>query len=236
MNASWQASLSITNCRRLLKLMSIESVMPSNYLILCLPLLLLPSVFSSSRVFSNESVLCIGWPKYWGFSFSISLSNEYSQLISFKIDWLDLLAVLGNLKSLLQHHSSKLLRTIASHYGDAQPNSPATQKEQQPSLAGQSPRLACPEPSWNLQGILSSLAWLFPLWWASFKDCHLLQTIDFSSIFKYSKTPDLSFPIQASAVSPCYSFFSHPVMIAHRAPIWHKRLDWWQPKKLDKVY
>ena len=87
--------------------MSIESVMPSNYLILCLPLLLLPSVFSSSRVFSNESVLCIGWPKYWGFSFSISLSNEYSQLISFKIDWLDLLAVLGNLKSLLQHHSSK---------------------------------------------------------------------------------------------------------------------------------
>ena len=107
MNASWQASLSITNCRRLLKLMSIESVMPSNYLILCLPLLLLPSVFSSSRVFSNESVLCIGWPKYWGFSFSISLSNEYSQLISFKIDWLDLLAVLGNLKSLLQHHSSK---------------------------------------------------------------------------------------------------------------------------------
>ena len=87
--------------------MSIESVMPSNYLILCLPLLLLPSVFSSSRVFSNESVLCIGWPKYWGFSFSISLSNEYSQLISFKIVWLDLLAVLGNLKSLLQHHSSK---------------------------------------------------------------------------------------------------------------------------------
>ena len=160
---------------------------------------------------------------------------EYSGLISFRIDWFDLLAVQGSLQSLLQHHNSKLLRTIASHYRDAQPNSPATQKEQQPRLAGQSPRLAGPEPRWNLQGILSSLAWLFLLWWASFKDCHLLQTIDFSSIFKYSKTPDLSFPIQTSAVSPCYSFFSHPVMTAHRAPIWHKRLDWWQPKKLDKV-
>ena len=86
---------------------SIESVMPSNYLILCWPLLLLPSIFPSIRVFSNESVLCIKWPKYWSFSFSISSSNEYSGLISFRMDWLDLLAVQGTLKRLLQHHSSK---------------------------------------------------------------------------------------------------------------------------------
>ena len=102
-----QASLSITNSRSLLKLMSIESVMPSNHLILCHPLLLLPSIFPSIRVFSNESVLHIRWPKYWSFSFSISPSNEYSGLISFRMDWLDLLAVQGTLKSLLQHHSSK---------------------------------------------------------------------------------------------------------------------------------
>jgi len=100
-----QASLSITNSRSLLKLMSIESVMPSNHLILYCPLLLLPSVFPSIRVFSNELVLCIRWPKYW--SFSISPSNEYSGLISFRMDWLGLLAVQGTLKSLLQHHSSK---------------------------------------------------------------------------------------------------------------------------------
>ena len=87
--------------------MSTESVMPSNHLILCHPLLLLPSIFPSIRVFSNESVFHIRWPKYWSFSFSISLSNEYSGLISFRIDWLDLLAVQGTLKSLLQHHSSK---------------------------------------------------------------------------------------------------------------------------------
>ena len=87
--------------------MSIESVMPSNYLILCCPLLLLPSIFPSIRIFSNESVLCIKWPKYWSFSFSISPSNEYSGLISFRMDWLDLLAVQRTLKSLLQHHSSK---------------------------------------------------------------------------------------------------------------------------------
>ena len=87
--------------------MSIESVMPSNHLILCHPLLLCPSIFSSIRVFSNESVLCIRWPKYWSFSFSISPSNEYSELISFRIDWFDLFAVQGTLKSLLQHHSSK---------------------------------------------------------------------------------------------------------------------------------
>ena len=105
--AAHQASLSITNFRSLLKLMSIESVMPSNHLIFCCPLLLLPSIFLSIRVFSNESVLCIKWPKYWGFSFSISPSNEYSRLISFRIDSLDLLGVQGALKSVLQHHSSK---------------------------------------------------------------------------------------------------------------------------------
>ena len=104
-----QASLSITNSQSLLKLLSIESVMPSNYLILCRPLLLPPSIFPSFRVFSNESVLRIRWPKYWSFSFSINPSNEYSGLISFRIDWLDLLAVQGTLKSLLQHHSSKAL-------------------------------------------------------------------------------------------------------------------------------
>ena len=106
--ASCQASLSITNSQSLLKLMSINSRMPSNHLILCHPLLLLPSsIFPSIRVFSNESVLCIKWPKYWSFSFTISPSNEYSGLISFRMDWLDLLAVQGTLKSLLQHHSSK---------------------------------------------------------------------------------------------------------------------------------
>ena len=102
-----QASLSITNSWSLLKLMSIMSVMPSNHLILCCPLLLLPSIFSSISVFSSESVLRIKWPKYWSFTFSISPSNEYSGLISFRIDWLDLLAVQRTLKSLLQHHSSK---------------------------------------------------------------------------------------------------------------------------------
>ena len=102
-----QASLSITNSQSLLKLMSIESVMPSNHLILCHPLLLLPSIFPSIRVFCKESVLHIRWPKYWSFSFNISPSNEYSGLISFRMDWLDLLAVQGTLKSLLQHHNSK---------------------------------------------------------------------------------------------------------------------------------
>ena len=100
-----QASLSITNSQILLKLVSIESVMPSNHLILCCPLLLPPSIFASIRAFSNESVLHIRWPKYWSFSFSISPSNEYSGLISLRMDWLDLLAVQGTLKSLLQHHS-----------------------------------------------------------------------------------------------------------------------------------
>ena len=102
-----QATLSIANSQSLLKLISIELVMPSNHLILCRPLLLLPSIFPSIRVLSNESVLHIRWPKYWSFSFSISPSNEHSGLISFRMDWLDLLAVQGTLKSLLQHHSSK---------------------------------------------------------------------------------------------------------------------------------
>ena len=105
--AACQASLFITNSRSLLRLIPIELVMPSSHLILCHPLLLLPSIIPSIRVFSNESVLHIRWPKYWSFSFSISPSNEYSRLISFRMDWLDLLAVQGTLKSLLQHHSSK---------------------------------------------------------------------------------------------------------------------------------
>ena len=103
--AARQASLSITNSRSLLKLMSIESVMPSSHFILCHPLLLLPSIVPSIRVFFNELALHIRWPKYWSFSFSISPSNEYSGLLSFRMDWLNLLAVQGTLKSLLQHHS-----------------------------------------------------------------------------------------------------------------------------------
>ena len=105
--AARQASLSITNSQSLLKLLSIELVIPSNHLILCHPLLLLPSILPSIRVFSNESALHNRWPKYWSFSFSISPSNEFPGLISFRMDWLDLLAVQGTLKSLLQHHSSK---------------------------------------------------------------------------------------------------------------------------------
>ena len=105
--AAYQASLSITNSQSSLRLTSIESMMPSNHLILCCRLLLLPSIFSRIRVFSNESALCIRWPKYWIFSFSISPSNEHPGLISFRMDWLDLHAVQGTLKSLLQHHSSK---------------------------------------------------------------------------------------------------------------------------------
>ena len=108
--ATHQASLSITRCRRLLRLMSIESVMPSNYLILCHPLLLPPSIIPSIRVFSNESVLCIRWPKYWSFSFTISPSNEYSGLISFRIDWLGLLAVQG---TQLSHPYMTTGKTIA---------------------------------------------------------------------------------------------------------------------------
>ena len=107
MDCSMPGSLSTTNSWSLFRLMSIESVMPSNHLVLCHPLLLSPSIFPSISVFSNETVLRIMWPKYWTFSFSISPSNEYSGLISFRMDWLDLLAVLGTLKSLLQYHSSK---------------------------------------------------------------------------------------------------------------------------------
>ena len=110
--AARQASLSITNSWNLLKLMSIESVMPSNLLILCRPLLLPPTIFPSMRVFSNESALCIRWPKYWSCSFSIRPSNEYSGLISFKMDWLDLLAVQGT----LQHHSSKASILLCSAF------------------------------------------------------------------------------------------------------------------------
>ena len=113
--AARQASLSITNSRSSLRLMSIESVMPSSHLILC-PLLLPPSIFPSIRLFSNESVLCIRWPKYWSFSFSNSPPSEYSGLISFRMNWLDLLAVQGTLKSLSQNHSSKasILDTMVS--------------------------------------------------------------------------------------------------------------------------
>ena len=110
--AAHQASLSITNSRNLLKLISIEWVMASNHLILYHPLLLLPSIFPNIRVFSDKSVLCIRWPKYWTFSFSISPSNEYSGLISFRMDWLNLFAVQGTLKSLLQHHSLKIKHLI----------------------------------------------------------------------------------------------------------------------------
>ena len=105
--AARQASLSITNSQSVPKLMSIESVMPSNHLILCRPLLLLPSIFPNIRVFSNESALHIKWPKYWSFNFNISPPNEYPGLISFRMDWLDLLKIQGTLKSLLQHHTSK---------------------------------------------------------------------------------------------------------------------------------
>ena len=107
LTAAHQASLSFNISQSSFKRMSIESVMPSNHLILCRPLLLLPSIFPSIRVFSSESILWIRWPEYWSFSFSISPSNEYSGLISFRIDWFDLLAIQGILKNLLQHHSSK---------------------------------------------------------------------------------------------------------------------------------
>ena len=122
--AAKQASLSITNSRSLLKLMPTESVMPSNHLILCHPLLLPPSIFPSIRVFSNQSVPCIMWPKYWSFSFNISPSNAFSGLISFRMDWLDLLAVQGTLKSLLQHHSSKASVLQCSAFFTAQLSHP----------------------------------------------------------------------------------------------------------------
>ena len=124
--AAVQASLSITNSWSLLRLMAIESVMLSNHLILCHPLLLLPSIFPSIRVFSNQSVLHVRWPKYWSFSFSISLSSEYLGLTSFRMDWLDLLAVQGTLKSLLQHYSSEassLRRNLSTNMHSPHPRS-----------------------------------------------------------------------------------------------------------------
>ena len=123
--AASQASLSITNSRSLLKLKSIASMMPSNHLVLCRPILLPPSIFPSIRVFSNESVLLhIRWPMYWSFSFNISPSNEYSELISFTMDWLDLLAVQGTRKSLLQHHSSNASVFQHSAFFTVQPSHP----------------------------------------------------------------------------------------------------------------
>ena len=114
--AAPQASLSFTISRGLLKLMSVESVMPANHPVLCHPLLLLPSIFRGIRVFSNELALCVRWPKCWSFSFSISASNEYLGLISFRVDWFDLLAVQGTLKSLFQYYSSKASETSWSRY------------------------------------------------------------------------------------------------------------------------
>ena len=114
--AAHQASVSITNSRSLLKLMSIELVMPFSHLILCHPLLLLPSIFPSIRVFSYKSVLRIRWPKYWSLSFRVSPSNEHPGLTSFRMDWLDLLAVQGTLKSLLQHHSSSILHQLKHQF------------------------------------------------------------------------------------------------------------------------
>ena len=122
--AAHEASLSITNSWSLLKLMSTESVMPSNHLILCCPFLLLPSIFPSIRVFSNESALCIRWPKYWSFSFNISPCNEHPGLISFRMDWLDFLTVQGTLKSFLQHHSSKASILQHSAFFTVQPSHP----------------------------------------------------------------------------------------------------------------
>src|SRR5574337_1007300 len=124
MNCSTPGLLSITNCWSPPKPMSIESVMPSNHLILCHPLLLLPSMFPSIRVFSNESALCIRWPKYWSFSFNISPSNEHPGLISFRRDWLNLLAVQGTLKSLHQHHSSKASILLCSAFFTVQLSHP----------------------------------------------------------------------------------------------------------------
>ena len=133
--AACQASLSITNLRSLLKLISIKLVMPSNHLILCHHLLLLSSIFPSIRVFSNESVLHIRWPKYWSFSFSICPSNEYSGLISFRMDWLDLVAVQGTFKSLLQHHSLKASIILCSTFFMVQLSHPYTTTEKNTALS-----------------------------------------------------------------------------------------------------
>ena len=131
-----QASLSITNSRTLPKVMSIDSVMPSSHLILCCPLLLLPSILPNIRVFSNESTLCMRWPKYWSFNFSISPSNEHPGLISFRMDWLDLLTVQGNLESLLQHYSSKASILQCSDFFTVQLPHPYMTTEKTVALAG----------------------------------------------------------------------------------------------------
>ena len=132
--AARQASLTITSSRSPPKPMSIVSVMPSNHLILCRPLLLLPSIFPSIRVFSNESALYIRWPKYWNFSFNISPSNEHTGLISFRMDWLDLLAVQGTLKSLFQHHCSKASILRCSAFFTAQLSHPYSDMQMTPPL------------------------------------------------------------------------------------------------------
>ena len=132
--AAFQASLSITNSRSPPKLMSIESVMPSNHLILCRSLLLPPSIFPSIRVFLNESVLYIRWPKYWSFSFNISPSNEHPGLISFRMEWLDLLTVQGTLKCLLQHHSSKASILLCSAFFTVQLSHPYMTTEKNHNL------------------------------------------------------------------------------------------------------
>ena len=129
-----EASLSITNSQRLRKLMSIKSVMPSNHFILCHPLLLLPSIPPSIKVFSNESTLRMRWPKYWSFSFNISPSNEHPGMISFRMDWLDLLAVQGTLKSLLQHHSSKASILLCSAFFTVQLSRPFMTTEENIAL------------------------------------------------------------------------------------------------------
>ena len=134
MDIAVQASVSITKYRNFLKLMSIKSVMPSNYLILCCPLLLPPAIFPSIKVFSNESVFCIRWPKYWSFSFKISPTNEHPGLISFRMDWLDLLAVQGTVKSLLQDHSSKASILRCSAFFTVQLSHPYTTTEKNHSF------------------------------------------------------------------------------------------------------
>ena len=154
-SAAGQASLSITNPQSLPKLMSIESVMPINHLILCHPLLLLPSIFPSIMVFSNESALCMRWPKYWSFSFSVSPSNEHPGLISFRIDWLDLLAVQGTLKSLLQHHRTKASILRRSAFFTVQLSHPYMSTGKTTALTRQ-----------TLVSKVMSLLWIYCLGWS----------------------------------------------------------------------
>ena len=157
MDCSTPGSQSITNSWSLLKLMSIELVMPSNHLVLCCPLLLLPSTFPSIMVFSNESVLHNRWPKYWNFSFSISPSNEYSRLISFRMDWLGLLAVQETLKSLLQYHSSKASILWCSAFLTVQLSHPCMTSGKTKALSGQ-----------NFVGKVMSLLFnMLPICWSS---------------------------------------------------------------------